>query len=69
MGIEGEAFEARKRPRAFLRLERTRTMRVLGREGVFWASMRAWRFVPAWRIVWVICMFCEIGLIAYLHLR
>ena len=51
VGIGGDAFEARKRPRAFFRFERTRTMVVLGREGVFWASMRAWRFVTAFRAV------------------
>lgn len=47
MGIGGEAEAARARPAAALRLERTRTMRVFGRAGVFWASMSAWRLVPA----------------------
>jgi hypothetical protein len=41
VGIGGKAVEARIRPRAFLRLERTRMMRVLGRDGVFCALISA----------------------------
>jgi hypothetical protein len=46
VGIGGEAVDARVSPRACLRFERTRIMWVCGREGVFWAFIRAWRFVP-----------------------
>lgn len=42
----GVAVDARVRPYACLRFERTRIMLVFGREGVFWAFIRAWRFVP-----------------------
>ena len=46
VGMGGDALDARVRPYAALRLDKTRTIRAFGREGVFRASMRACRFVP-----------------------
>jgi len=46
VGIAGVAWEARVKPYAALRLDRTSAMRAFGRAGVFWASIRAWRLVP-----------------------
>lgn len=46
MGIGGTASDARVRPYAALRFERTRVIWEDGRRGVLRAFIRAWRFVP-----------------------
>ena len=46
MGIGGSARDARVRPYAALRFERTSVISEDGRRGVLRAFIRAWRFVP-----------------------